>query len=317
MSTVSNKATKNRAPWEPSDEAATTLPGALLKRIRKIEIVTSRKVNEQLAGAYHSVFKGRGMSFDEVRQYQPGDEIRFIDWNVTARSSGEVFVKRFVEERELTVMLVVDVSASLRFGSKAQFKREVAAELAALLAFSAIKNGDRVGLLLFTDTVERFVPPKKGRKHVLRLITEILTFQPQGKGTDIGEALSYLSRIQRRRSTSFVLSDFLVDPATFTAPLKIVARRHDVVPVVIRDQMEEELPDIGLVLVEDMETGVPHWLDTSSRRVRTNFREQALQRHQHLMQGFRRNKLDAVDVETGGSYVKALAQFFAVRGRRH
>ena len=292
------------------------LPADLFKKIRKIEIVTTRKVNEQLAGAYHSVFKGRGMSFDEVRQYQPGDEIRFIDWNVTARSQGEVFVKRFVEERELTVMLLVDVSGSLRFGSNAQFKREVAAELSALLAFSAVKNGDRVGLILFTDTVERFVPPKKGRKHVLRLITEILTFRPTGRRTDVSEALGYLSRIQRRRSTAFLLSDFLVDPESFRAPLRIVSRRHDLVPVVIRDRMEQELPNLGLVLTEDLETGLPVWLDTGSRVVREHYRTRALRRHQDLLQRFRREKIDAIDVETGGGYVRALAQFFALRARR-
>ncbi len=318
---MSKKATHQRQHrWELGvDESGQdlTLPTDLLKRIRKIEIVTSRKVNEQLAGAYHSVFKGRGMSFDEVRQYQPGDEIRFIDWNVTARShDGGVFVKRFVEERELTVMLLVDVSASLRFGSKQQFKREVAAELAALLAFSAVKNGDRVGLVMFTDHVERFVPPKKGRKHVMRLITEILSFRPEGRHTDIGEALGYLSRIQRRRSTAFLLSDFLVEPETFSAPLRIVSRRHDLVPVVIRDHMEEELPNLGLVLVEDLETGRPVWLDTGSSSVRSGYRRRALSRHQHLMQRFRREKIDAIDVETGGSYVKALVQFFAVRARR-
>jgi len=317
---VSKRATNRREHrWElGADESGEdlTLPADLLKKIRKIEIVTTRKVNEQLAGAYHSVFKGRGMSFDEVRQYQPGDEIRFIDWNVTARSQGDVFVKRFVEERELTVMLLVDVSASLRFGSQEQFKREVAAELAALLAFSAVKNGDRVGLILFTDTVERFVPPKKGRKHVLRMITEILSFRPEGRRTDIAEALGYLSRIQRRKSTAFLLSDFLADPETFGAPLRIVSRRHDLVPVVIRDKMEEELPDLGLVLVEDLETGRPVWLDTGSRAVRERYRQRALSRHQHLLQKFRREKIDAIDVETGGSYVLALAQFFALRARR-
>ena len=239
-------------PTVPRAEADRTLKRELLKKIRKIEIVTMRKVNEQLAGQYHSVFKGRGMSFEDVRLYQPGDEIRFIDWNVTARSHQEVYVKRFVEERELTVMLLVDLSASLRFGTVKQTKAEVAAELAALLAFSAIKNNDRVGLILFTDTVEKFVAPKKGRKHVLRLITEILTFQPKGKGTDLAEALGYLSRVTRRRSVTFVLSDFQADPASFEHPLRIVGRRHDLVPIVIRDRMEETLPKMGLVLMEDL-----------------------------------------------------------------
>jgi uncharacterized protein (DUF58 family) len=287
----------------------------LLKKIRKIEIVTSRKVNEQLAGQYHSVFKGRGMSFEDVRPYQPGDEIRFIDWNVSARSD-DVYIKRFVEERELTVMLMVDLSASLRFGSVAQYKREVAAELGALLAFSAIKNNDRVGLILFTDRVEKFVVPKKGRKHVMRLITEILTFEPEGRGTDLGEALGYLARVIRRRSVVFALSDFQADTESFDRPLRIAARRHDFIPVVIRDAMEETLPPMGLVLMEDLESGAPMWVDTSSAWVRRNYTERASKAHQRLLQHFRKLRLDAVDVETGGGYVRAIVQFFKLRARR-
>jgi uncharacterized protein (DUF58 family) len=290
----------------------------LIKKIRKIEIVTSRKVTDQLAGQYHSVFKGRGMSFDEVRPYQPGDEIRFIDWNVTARAGGNnVFVKRFVEERELTVMLLVDASASLQFGTQAQFKREVAAELTALLAFSAIKNNDRVGLILFTDKIEHYVPPKKGKTHVLRMISEILAFQPKGKGTDIGEALSYLSRITKRKAICFILSDFQAAPETYEKPLRVVARRHDLVPVIIRDAMEEELPSVGLVLTEDLETGTPVWLDTSSKSVRALYKRRAIAKREAMVTGFRRKSLDAIQVETGGGYVKALVQFFKLRARRH
>lgn len=288
----------------------------LLKKIRKIEIITTRKVNEQLAGQYHSVFKGRGMSFDEVRQYQPGDEIRFIDWNVTARSN-DVFVKRFVEERELTVMLLVDVSASLRFGTVEQYKREVAAELSALLAFSAVKNNDRVGLILFTDEVEHYVAPKKGRKHVLRLISEILAFAPEGRGTSVDAALGYLSRITQRKTIAFLISDFQVDAASFERPLRVVARRHDLVPVIVRDAMESELPNLGLVLMEDLETGEPVWVDTSSRRVRDTYRRQTEGRRERLVQGFRKLKLDSIAVETGGGYVRALRQFFELRARRH
>lgn len=288
----------------------------LLKKIRKIEIVTTRKVNDQLAGAYHSVFKGRGMSFDEVRPYQPGDEIRFIDWNVSARSS-EVFVKRFVEERELTVMLVVDVSASLAFGTNAQQKREVAAELAALLAFSAVKNGDRVGLILFSGEVEHYVPPKKGRKHVLRLISEILSYEAKGRGTSVSEALTYLQRVTSRKTIAFLLSDFQTPPHQFDKPLRIVARRHDLVPIIIRDEMEAELPRIGLVLVEDLETGATTWLDTSSRGVRRAYAERSKRERQALIQGFRRLKLDHIQVETGGSYFGAIRQFFELRARRH
>lgn len=288
----------------------------LLKKIRKIEIITTRKVNEQLAGQYHSVFKGRGMSFDEVRQYQPGDEIRFIDWNVTARST-DVFVKRFVEERELTVMLLVDVSASLRFGTVEQYKREVAAELSALLAFSAVKNNDRVGLILFTDEVEHYVAPKKGRKHVLRLISEILAFSPRGRGTAVDAALGYLSRITQRKTISFLISDFQVDTASFERPLRVVARRHDLVPVIVRDAMESDLPNLGLVLMEDLETGDPVWVDTSSRRVRDTYRRQTEDRRERLVQGFRKLKLDSIAVATGGGYVRALRQFFELRARRH
>ena len=301
---------------EPSDSER-TLKRELLKKIRKLEIVTMRKVNEQLAGQYHSVFKGRGMSFDDVRLYQPGDEIRFIDWNVTARSNNEVYVKRFVEERELTVMLLVDLSASLKFGTVAQYKKEVAAELAALLAFSAIKNNDRVGLILFTGTVEKFVAPKKGRKHVLRLITEILTFEPESKGTDIAEALGYLSRVAKRRTVAFCISDFQTSPDTFDHALRIVGRRHDLVPIVIRDAMEQVLPKMGLVLMEDLETGIPLWVDTASGRVRANYERESKIQHEKLLERFRKAKLDAIDVETGGEYVTALMKFFKLRASRY
>ncbi|MGB0588068.1 MAG: DUF58 domain-containing protein [Myxococcota bacterium] len=298
---------------QPTDSAA--LGRDLLKKIRKIEIVTSRKANEQLAGQYHSVFKGRGMSFEDVRLYQPGDEIRFIDWNVSARAN-EAYVKRFVEERELTIMLMVDVSASLRFGSRQEMKREVAAMLGALLAFSAVKNNDRVGLILFSDEVERFVPPKKGRKHVLRILAEILTWKPKGKKTNLAVPLEYLSRVSRRQAIAFLLSDFQAPVESFVTPLRIVARRHDVVPVVIRDPMESELPSIGLVPFEDLESGETTWVDTSSRRVRQHFRERNEAELARLLQTFRKHKLDAIPVETGGSYEKAIIQFFKLRARR-
>lgn len=288
----------------------------LLKKIRKIEIVTSRKASEQLAGQYHSVFKGRGMSFEDVRAYQPGDEIRFIDWNVSARSN-EVWVKRFVEERELTVMLMVDVSGSLRFGSNQQLKREVAAELAALLAFSAVKNNDRVGLMLFSDEVERYVPPKKGRKHVLRMISEILTFAPERQGTDLNAPLRSLSRVMRRKTVAFLLSDFQVPPDSFDTSLRVVARRHDLVPVVIRDAMEHELIDLGLVMTEDLETGRPIWVDTSSRPFRQAYAKRVQAEREALKQRFRRLKLDHINVETGGGYVQALVQFFQLRAKRY
>jgi len=288
---------------------------ALLERIRKIEIVTTRKVNDQLAGQYHSVFKGRGMSFDEVRPYQPGDEIRFIDWNVTARSS-EPFVKRFVEERELTVMLLVDASASLAFGSNAQMKREVAAELSALLAFSAVKNNDRVGMVMFSDQIEHFVPPKKGKKHVLRLVSDVLGFRAQGTRTDLSEALRFMSRAASRKTITFIISDFQAPTASFEHALRVVARRHDVVPVIIRDAMESELPDLGLVLGHDLETGAEVWIDTSSKRVRERYRARVKDDRRQLTELFRKMKIDGIEVETGGSYVKALVQFFELRARR-
>jgi uncharacterized protein (DUF58 family) len=296
-------------------ETESQLNRDLFKKIRKLEIVTTRKVNEQLAGQYHSVFKGRGMSFEDVRLYQPGDEIRFIDWNVSARSD-DIYVKRFVEERELTIMLMVDLSASLRFGSVAQTKREVAAELAALLAFSAVKNNDRVGLILFTDRVEKFVVPKKGRKHVLRLITEILTFRPEHTGTQISDALGYLSRVLRRKAVVFLMSDFQVPVGSFDHALRIAARRHDLVPVVVRDAMEEELPSMGLVLMEDLETGDPIWVDTASRRVRQRYQTESRILRNKLLEEFRKAKLDAINVETGGEYVAALMKFFRLRARR-
>jgi len=302
------------APFE--DDDAGVDHRELLARIRKIEIVTTRKVNDQLAGQYHSVFKGRGMSFDEVRPYQPGDEIRFIDWNVTARSN-EPFVKRFVEERELTGMLLVDASASLRFGSNLQLKREVAAELAALLAFSATKNNDRVGLAMFTDHVEHIVTPKKGKKHVLRLISDVLTHKPARRGTRLDEALGWMTRIGRRKTICFVVSDFLAPPESFEKALSIVARRHDVVPIVVRDKIERELPRLGLVLAEDLETGREVWVDTDSKRFRERYFAENEKQHKRLKELFRKLKLDAIEVETGGSYAKALVQFFELRARRH
>ncbi len=302
----------------PADETAATRDERreLLERIRRIDIVTSRKVNEQLAGQYHSVFKGRGMSFDEVRPYQPGDEIRFIDWNVTARTN-EAFVKRFVEERELTVMLLVDVSGSLRFGTRVQEKRAVAAELAALLAFSAVKNNDRVGLVLFSDTVEHVVTPKKGKKHALRLVTDALMFRPRGRGTDIDQALRTMSRISGRRTICFLISDFAAPVASFEPALRIVARRHDLVPIAVRDPFEDSLPDVGLILATDLESGREVWVDTASRKVRRNYEAHVQRQRQTVDDLFRRMKLDAIRVVTGDSYVRPLVQFFELRSRRH
>jgi uncharacterized protein (DUF58 family) len=292
------------------------LPRELIKKIRRIEIVTARQAQNQLAGAYHSVFKGLGMAFSEVRQYQPGDDVRLIDWNVTARS-GEPHIKLFVEEREMTVMLLVDMSGSLDFGSREQAKREVAAELAALLAFSAIKNNDRIGLVVFTDRVELFVPPKKGRKHVLALISEILTFKPQSRRTDLKVGLEFLGRVARRRSVAFLISDFIVEGGTaaYEKPLTIAKRKHDVVPVTLADPMSEELPDVGVIYFEDLETGEVVAFDSGGpERKRYAAEVRKLREEREAL--FRRHDMDFVNVRTDRPYVQALVAFFRARERR-
>jgi len=288
------------------------LPRELIRKVRRIEIRTRRLVNDMLAGQYQSVFKGRGMTFDEVRQYQPGDDIRMIDWNVSARLN-EAFVKVFAEERELTVMLCVDMSGSGAFGSQEQLKREVAAELAALLAFSAIKNNDRVGLLLFTDQVERFVPPKKGKKHVLRVVTEILSFEPQSRRTDLGTALHFLGNVIRRRAVAFVISDFI--DTGYEHALKVAAKRHDLIPVTITDPLEEALPDLGLLLLEDPETGEVAPVH-ASRRVRRAFHHAVARERERRETLFRRMKLDYIRLRTDEPYLRPLVQFFEARERR-
>ncbi len=288
------------------------IPRELLKKIRKIEIYTNRLVNNQLAGQYQSVFKGRGMAFSEVRQYVPGDDVRSIDWNVSARMN-EPYVKLFTEERDRTVNLLVDMSASGSFGSRLQAKREVAAEIAALVAFSAIKNDDRVGLIIFTDEVERFVPPMKGKKHVLRVISEILTFEPKSSRTDLKVALEYLGRIARRRSVAFLVSDWLADG--WLQLLRVAARRHDLVPVVIGDPMETELPDLGIVDVEDLETGDVMEFDTGGPE-RKEYAALVRRRAEEREGVLRRMKLDFVNVRTDRPYVDALVAFFRARERR-
>ena len=292
------------------------LPRELIKKIRRLEIVTARQAQNQLAGAYHSVFKGLGMAFSEVRQYQPGDDVRLIDWNVTARMQ-DPYIKLFVEEREMTVMLLVDASGSGAFGSQEQAKREVAAEIAALLAFSAIKNNDRIGLIIFTDRVEKFVPPKKGRKHVLALITEILTFQPESRRTDLNCGLEFLGQVARRRSVAFLVSDFIVDggPKVYEKAMRIAKRKHDLVPVTITDPMEEELPSIGYVYFEDVETGEVVAFDTDGpgRRRYAAMVKRARDEREAL---FRRHSMDFVNVRTDRPYVAALIAFFRAREQR-
>ena len=291
-------------------------PAELIRKIRRIEITTRRAVLDTLAGGYHSVFKGRGMAFSEVRPYQPGDEIRSIDWNVTARI-GEPFVKVFVEERELTALIAVDRSASQTAGLSAQAKAEVAAEIAALLVFSALENGDRAGLLLFTDRVERFVPPRRGRKHGLRLISEALAFRPRGRGTDVALALRDVTRLLRRRAVVFVVSDFLA--SDYEAALAVCARRHDVIPVVVSDPVEDELPAealSGLWPVADSETGATVWVDLSDARTRAAYARAAREARDRRERTFRKLSLDAVRVEPGQDYVAPLAALFRARGRR-
>jgi uncharacterized protein (DUF58 family) len=288
------------------------IPRELLKKIRKIEIYTSKLVNDQLAGQYQSVFKGRGMAFSEVRQYLPGDDVRLIDWNVSARMN-EPYVKLFVEEREMTVILLVDMSASGLFGSLSQSKREVAAEVAALVAFSAIKNNDRVGLIIFTDGVELFVPPKKGKKHVLRVISEILTFEPRSARTDLRAGLDFMGRIARRRTVAFLVSDFLAEG--WSQALRIATRKHDLVPVVIGDPMEEQLPDLGFVCFEDFETGEVIEFDTGGPE-RVEYAREVQRRRIEREQALKRMSVDFVNVRTDKPYVDALVAFFRARERR-
>ncbi len=285
----------------------------ILKKVRRIEIRTNRLVNESLAGEYHSVFKGRGMEFDEVREYTPGDDIRTIDWNVTSRM-GHPYVKKYVEERELTVMLLVDASASGDFGTVGSTKRDVAAEVCALLAFSAIRNSDRVGLLIFTDREERYVPPRKGRNHVLRVIREVLTFEPVGKRTNLTLALESLSRGVRRRSVAFVVSDFL--DSGFEQALRIANRKHDLVAISLSDPREMEIPPMGIIEMEDAETGRTVLVDTWDRKVREVFAARAREREEERRRLFRRNKVDSVELTTGLPYDVPLVRFFRERARR-
>ncbi|MBZ4394730.1 DUF58 domain-containing protein [Myxococcus sp. MISCRS1] len=289
------------------------LPKDLIRRIRKLEIRTRKVVSDMLAGQYHSVFKGRGMAFSEVRQYQPGDEIRIIDWNVTARMN-EAYVKVFTEERELTVMLLVDVSASKEFGSKERTKAEIAAEVAAQIAFSAIANNDRVGLILFSDRVEKVVPPRKGRTHVLRLVSDILTFQPAGKGTNLSAGLTYLTQVAKRKAVTFLVSDF--QARDYEKPLRLVGRKHDLVPVVVEDPLEEAFPRLGLVEMEDPETGDRFVVDTSDPRVRGRYARAMQAARDERRKLFKKLELDHVELRAGDDHGKALAQFFRARARR-
>lgn len=285
----------------------------LLRRVRRIRLRTRQVVNAALAGQYHAAFKGRGMEFEEVRPYQIGDDVRAIDWNVSARL-GDPHIKLFREERELTVMLAVDCSGSLDFGTSGTFKRDVLAEIAATVAFSAAMNNDKIGLLAFTDRVERFVPPRKGTRHVMRIVREILGLRPEGRGSEIGPAIEELDRVLRQRSVVFVLSDFLAEG--WSRSMQAARQRHDVVPVVVGDPREHELPPVGLIELTDAETGRRRLVDTSRRAVRRRFSEQATRLREDRQRAFRRMKLDPIEVDTSIDFIEPLTTYFRRRERR-
>jgi uncharacterized protein (DUF58 family) len=282
----------------------------LIKKIRKIEIKSRGLSNQIFSGEYHSAFKGRGMTFSEVREYQPGDDIRTIDWNVTARFN-HPFVKVFEEEREMTVMLLIDISASQKFGTTTQLKKDLITELCATLAFSAIQNNDKIGVIFFTDIIEKFIPPKKGRSHILRIIRELLNFEPQHRNTDISQALRYFTNMIRKRSTAFLVSDFMT--AGFEQSLKIAARKHDLIALRVTDKREKELPDVGLIKVHDNETGESRWLDTSDEAVRSVYSVRTREHEDWLRYVFNRSGVDTASIITGQSYVQPLMTLFKRR----
>jgi uncharacterized protein (DUF58 family) len=289
------------------------VPPEILRQVKLIELRTRGLVNSVFTGEYRSVFKGQGMEFSEVREYQPGDEVRSIDWNVTARMR-RPFVKRYIEERELTVMLLVDLSGSERFGTVRRFKSELASELAAVLAMSAVRNNDRVGVLLFTDRIEHVVPPRKGRRHVLRIIRDLLAFEPVGRGTDMVAAIDYVARMLNQKAIVFIVSDFLEDDIDH--PLKLLAQRHDVVAVTVEDPSERELPDIGIARLIDPETGETFEVDTSSSNVRNAYAERVGAERESRKHLLRRLAIDEVAVRTEGGVVEPLLRFFRVRETR-
>ncbi|MBW1733160.1 MAG: DUF58 domain-containing protein [Deltaproteobacteria bacterium] len=299
----------------------TRISSEILSKVHQVEIKTNRLVDETLAGRYHSVFKGRGMNFDEVREYVPGDDVRAIDWNVTART-GRPHVKKFTEERELTIMLIIDVSASGEFGSATWSKREMMAELGSVLAFSAVRNNDKVGLILFTDGAELYIPPKKGRTHILRVIREILFFQPDGTRTDLTAAMDFANQVIRRRAVAFLISDFCL-PGEFKdslqalkPKLQITGRHHDLIAVSINDPRERELPDIGILTVEDAETGEQVELDTSRAEIRNRFTSLADERRGELRRTIRSSGVDLLELSTDRAYLPELLNFFGSRERR-
>lgn len=282
----------------------------LLKKVRKIEIKTKGLSKHIFSGEYHSAFKGRGMSFSEVRNYQYGDDVRNIDWNVTART-GDPHVKIFEEERELTVMLLIDMSRSSFFGTVNQLKNEILTEICAVLAFSAIQNNDKVGVIFFSDRVEKFIPPKKGRQHILRIIRELIDFEPVGQGTDMRSTLEYFNNVVKKRSICFLLSDFLTE--NYEDPLRIVARKHDLIGIHLVDPREEELPNVGLIRALDAESGQMRWIDTASKRIRAEYAQWYADHSQYFKRVFLRSGADTVSIRTNESYVNALLRFFQRR----
>jgi len=285
----------------------------LLKQVRKIEIRTRGFVNDLFSGEYHSVFKGRGMDFNEVREYQIGDEVRAIDWNVTARL-GHPYVKVFEEERELTVILLVDLSSSLIFGTIEKTKQQVAAEISAILSFSALKNNDKVGLILFTDKIEKFIPPRKGKSHVLRIIRELLSFETQNKGTSIRTALEYFYHIQMKKSIVFLISDFI--DYDYEKIMGIVSRRHDLIAVRLFDPKENEMPEVGLVRLKDNESGFIRYIDTDDKNFRKHFAERNKELENYITQVLRKSKVDSINIDLSKSYIKPIVDFFKLREKR-
>lgn len=290
------------------------IPSEILKKVKRIELKTRGLVNELFGGEYHSAFKGRGMTFSEVREYQPGDDIRLIDWNVTARSNVP-FIKIFEEERELTVYLVVDISASGDFGSNQKFKKELGAEIAAVLGFSAIKNNDKVGVLLFTDIIEKYIIPKKGKGHILRIIQELLNISPKGEKTSLKVAFDYLLKVSKRKSVVFFISDFI--DLNFWDSLKIVNRKHDLIGIHLYDEVEYNLPDIGLVKVEDPESKDSFWIDSSNKSVRKTLRDHLILEKEKLMQNAKKIGFDIISISTKEDFIDPLMAFFKMREKRY
>ncbi|MEQ9825473.1 MAG: DUF58 domain-containing protein [Puniceicoccaceae bacterium] len=293
----------------------------ILQRVHQIELKTNRLVNDTLAGQYHSAFKGQGMNFDEVREYQAGDEVKNIDWNVTART-GRPFVKQFVEERELTIMLMIDVSASGTFGSSEQSKRDLAAELGSMFAFSAIRNRDKVGLILFSDHIEHYLPPRKGNNHVLRVIRDILFFQPKGRGTDIGAALDHANRMLHRNAVMVLISDFMVNPPyrekldRLMRKMDITNRKHDLIAIAISDPVEREIPPCGYLALQDIETGEQVFLNTRDRKVLDHYARLNRERFEHLDTQLKKKRIDRLHITTGQPYLKEIYKFFKIRTQR-